>query len=100
MRLGPVRSQLDGSALLDRAGVDLVCEVERRVDSEVLRHQALECLDMAKATTDLRARRTLLCMVEVWTKLLDQRFTTDEVDGLVDMLDTATVPRESSALAA
>jgi hypothetical protein len=67
--------------------------------TERLRHQALECLDLAKATTDLRARRTLLCMVEVWTKLLDQRFVTDEVDGLVDMLDSAVVPRESAEAA-
>jgi hypothetical protein len=60
-----------------------------------LRQQALECLDMAKNTTDLRARRTLLCMVEVWSKLLDQRFVSDGVDGLVDMLDTVMVPREA-----
>jgi len=65
-----------------------------------LRQQALECLNMAKSTSDLRARRTLLCMVEVWTKLLDQRFVTDGVDGLVDMLDTAMVPREVELAAA
>jgi hypothetical protein len=67
--------------------------------TERLRHSALECLDMAKAATDIRVRRTLLCMVEVWTKLLDQRFVTDEVNGLVDMLDTVTVPRESAEAA-
>ena len=65
-----------------------------------LRQQALECLNMAKSVSDLRARRTLLCMVEVWTKLLDQRFVTDGVDGLVDMLDTAMVPREVELAAA
>jgi hypothetical protein len=64
-----------------------------------LRQQALECLNIAKSTTDLRARRTLLCMVEVWSKLLDQRFVSDGVDGLVDMLDTAMVPREAPELA-
>ncbi len=63
--------------------------------SERLRQSALECLDLAKATTDLRARRTLLCMVEVWTKLLDQRVSGSDIDGLVDMLDTAPVPREA-----
>jgi len=65
-----------------------------------LRQQALECLNMAKSTSDLRARRTLLCMVEVWTKLLEQRYVTDGVDGLVDMLDTAMVPREVELAAA
>jgi hypothetical protein len=65
--------------------------------TERFRHSALECLNMAKATTDVRARQTLLCMAEVWTKLLDQRGATSStsgVDGLVDLLDTAPVPRE------
>lgn len=51
---------------------------------------------MAKATPDVRARQTLLCMAEVWTKLLDQRCSTSGVDGLVDLLDTASVPREAA----
>jgi hypothetical protein len=54
---------------------------------------------MAKATTDVRAQQTLLCMAEVWTKLLDQRCSTSGVDGLVDLLDTATVPREAAQTA-
>jgi hypothetical protein len=62
--------------------------------SERLRQSALECLDLAKATTDVRARRTLLCVVEAWTKLMDQRVPTSDMDGLVDMLDTTMVPRE------
>jgi hypothetical protein len=67
--------------------------------TERFRHSALECLNMAKATTDVRARQTLLCMAEVWTKLLDQRGSTPStsgVDGLVDLLDTAPVPREAA----
>jgi hypothetical protein len=64
--------------------------------TERFRHSALECLNMAKATTDVRARQTLLCMAEVWTKLLDQRCSTSGVDGLVDLLDTAPVPRETA----
>ena len=67
--------------------------------TERFRHSALECLNMAKATTDVRARQTLLCMAEVWTKLLDQRgstASTSGVDGLVDLLDTAPVEREAA----
>jgi hypothetical protein len=70
--------------------------------TERFRHSALECLNMAKATTDVRARQTLLCMAEVWTKLLDQRCSTSStsgVDGLVDLLDTAPVPREAAQTA-
>jgi len=63
--------------------------------SERLRQSALECLNLARATSDLRARRTLLCMVEVWTKLLEQRVPGSDMDGLVDMLDTVTVLRDA-----
>ena len=34
-------------------------------------------------------------MVEVWTKLLDQRVPGSDMDGLVDMLDTVTVLRDA-----
>jgi hypothetical protein len=62
--------------------------------TERIRRSAAECLELAKATPDERAKRTLIRLAEVWTKLVDQRFLAGQVETLVDMLDTTAVPRE------
>jgi hypothetical protein len=67
--------------------------------SERLRRSALECLELAKSTTDDRAKQTLIRLAEVWTKLMHQRFLVGQIDGLVEMLDTTAVPREAAILA-
>jgi hypothetical protein len=67
--------------------------------TERLRRSAAECLELAKTTTDDRAKQTLVRLAEVWTKLMHQRFIASQVEGLVDMLDTTAVPREAGLLA-
>jgi hypothetical protein len=64
--------------------------------TERLRRSALECLELAKSTTDDRAKQTLFRLAEVWTKLMHQRFLEGQIDGLVEMLDTTAVPREAT----
>jgi hypothetical protein len=67
--------------------------------TERLRRSALECLELAKTTTDDRAKQTLIRLADVWTKLMHQRFLVGQLDGLVEMLDTTPVPREAGAVA-
>ena len=62
--------------------------------TERLRRSAHECLELAKATTDDRARQTLIRVAEVWTTLMHQRVFAGPVESLVDLLDTTAVPRE------
>ena len=63
--------------------------------TERIRRSAAECLQLAQTTSDERAKRTLICLAQVWTKLMHQRFVANKVEGLVDMLDTTAVPREA-----
>jgi hypothetical protein len=66
-----------------------------------LKQSALECADMAVKTRDPRAKAVLATAAIVWAKLAGQRCyhgQSKQAGGLVDLLDTAFIDRESRAI--